>query len=423
MKNSSRGHRRRLAVDPLRNARAAIWGLLVLAAGMYAGHLTQQTITGGPGRQLGVRIDRALQQGAGFAPFDPATIARLRAEARRDPLDGRNLRLLSTAAAARGKPAESNKLLYLANHITRRELFTQLAMIEDGVARGDVRSALDHHAIALTISRRADPALLPVLTGALAEPDVRADLARRIRAAPMWRDRFLDYAVASAPPAFVAPLLIGWRSDADDMHRFQAMLLDRYVARRDYAGAFSFGMRIGGPDARELATAAPVGKRRDPRFSPLAWQLTDDGDIQTLAQEGRLRITVSPDARGTAASLLLLLDPGRYVLTQRFKTDSASGVQATWDWRCLRTDGALPPRTADIPLREGLVTTRITLDVPVGCAAMQLSIRVAADASATTSDINVDQIDIRPHPTAATSVARSRKVALLSTAVTGRRPS
>ncbi len=108
---------------------------------------------------------------------DPATLAKVEAMAKQSLRGGAlnpvAIRLLGYVADARGDTKKARHLMLLSQKVSRRDLGTQLWLIEDAVARDDKRAALNHYDIAMRATPSSFPILFPTLTGALGDPDVR----------------------------------------------------------------------------------------------------------------------------------------------------------------------------------------------------------------------------------------------------------
>ena len=133
----------------------------------------------------------------------PPAVARARtlalAALRRDPTMAPAWRLLALAASMQGREREAARLFHFAERLSRRDLPTQLWLIEESVSRNDIPGALRHYDIALRTSLASPELLFPVLTRASGDNNVVGPLGTLLASDPPWRETFLWQLVADAP--------------------------------------------------------------------------------------------------------------------------------------------------------------------------------------------------------------------------------
>ncbi len=243
-----------------------------------------------------------------LAPWDGRITAALAAsltgpgagEAQRRRSDGlarRALRQDATAVTAaatlginaqlRGDGAAASRLFTYAEKLSRRDLQTQLWMIEAAVGRGDIPGALRHYDIALRTKRQSWDLLFPILTSASANPPVRAELVKTLAARPPWAEPFINHVAAHpADPQAASTLFL-------DLRRAGLALPDRV-----HAAAINELIGDGFADEAWRHYAAIRGgadrrQSRDPHFAlasdaPTAfdWAPVSAGGIDTSIQRG-----------------------------------------------------------------------------------------------------------------------------------------
>lgn len=232
------------------------------------------------------------------------------------PVAWRTLALISSE-----RPYESVRLLRIAETLSRRDVPTQLALLEHQVQKGDILGALRHYEIILNVSTAYDQVLFPVLAAASKEAPIRGALSRQLLRATLWRRRFLSYIVNSSTPL---------ETQAD---LFAAMANAGRLPDRDIVAAQATSSALAGqfPVAeRFYRLVAPAeasrslrngGFEEDGGVAPFDWSF-DTSDSLDVAVEPtssgrRLEIT-SPHGDGArAARQLLSLPAGRYRLTAR----------------------------------------------------------------------------------------------------------
>jgi hypothetical protein len=194
------------------------------------------------------------------------------AERRRsDDLARRALRQDATAVLAastlginaqlRGDTAAARKMFSYAERLSRRDLQTQLWMIEDAVGRGDITGALRHYDIALRTKKQSWDLLFPILENASAGPEVRAALVKTLAGKPLWAQPFIDHVAAkpSDPKASSALLLDLSRAGVSASDGAHARIIDALIGGGFAAEAWRHYAAIRpGADPR---------KSRDPGFT------------------------------------------------------------------------------------------------------------------------------------------------------------
>jgi hypothetical protein len=113
---------------------------------------------------------------------------------RDEPLNPRAVRLLHSAQQLDKKKASANALLALADRITRRDVLTQILLIEANVEKDDIGATLKHYDTALTTSIEARDILFPILAEAMSDQSILTHLAKVFKNERPWRMGFLYYA-------------------------------------------------------------------------------------------------------------------------------------------------------------------------------------------------------------------------------------
>lgn len=217
-----------------------------------------------------------------------------------------------------GRSAQASKLIEFAQRISRRDLTSQLWLIEDAVRAGDVPRAVAHYDIALRVSKRSPAILFPVLISAVEEPQVAAALADRMRAEPNWAGPFL-YELGRqnvAPQAVVRLYQELARRGAHYDVRNAEIFIQRAVGAGDIAPAWQV-YRLIEPGAAS-AIVRNGGFDRPTRAVPFDWEMTSDGDVIAARDqrdgESVMRLEGTTGTGGLAARQLILAPPGRHRL-------------------------------------------------------------------------------------------------------------
>jgi hypothetical protein len=109
------------------------------------------------------------------------------------------VRLLAIDAWMHNDAGRSALLLRLAERLSRRDLGTQLLLIEERVAANDVPGTLAHYDKILRVSPPSRAWLFSTLNEAASDPTTAEEIARMLRRDPPWFGDFIDWAIFEAP--------------------------------------------------------------------------------------------------------------------------------------------------------------------------------------------------------------------------------
>jgi len=378
------------------------WLSLAVTADQVLGRRSPDTAvqlgTGGAAARAAL-ANREVQPGGATARLADARDLAVRALAR-EPVSVPAVRALGTAAALGGDLTRANRLFGYAEQLSRRDLTTQLWLIEEQVRRGDVRGALVHYDRALRTSRPARSILFPVLATAASDPDITASLSRIMARRVAWGPDFLAVMAETpdASPDALGRLLIAARLRPDmpgEMVPLGAALA-RLIAAGHYEQGYAAYRRAVGARAPE-----PV---RDGGFEaagvlpPFDWSLADETDLSASRepkQDGsglELVLRATDGRSGDLARQLLLLAPGTYRLgVTASGAASDSVIRAAVVVACAGAGGGERLR---LPLSA---TSRARLHgdftIPAGCRAQWLTITAPSGLGAdpvTVDDLRID---------------------------------
>lgn len=317
----------------------------------------------------------------------------------RDTTLGTPYRMLGFAAEARGDEASAGRLIGFAGKLSRRDLASQLWLINRAVAVNDIPGALEHFDIALRTSDTAPAILTPILSQALAEPQIVDQLATRLSAAP-WGPQFVTDAIATSQSM---PGLV--RLAAQLRRQGHPMALDnmRQLANR-LVEEKAFGQV--GP-LRAISTARlPAGQFvADPSFdhpgdiASFDWALGqgDRAEVVRNSDAGGgargIGFTVQTDRSGEVARQLLTLTPGHYRLAVAGRSNvKADEKPPTWFVTCADTQAQLA--TLDMPTVPTGKIVATQFDVPGGCNAQSLVLAVRPTEHAAGVAGSVDRVAV-----------------------------
>ena len=275
--------------------------------------------------------------GDGATVQDPGHADELAKRAlRQNPTAVGALATLGINAEVRGDKRAARRYFTYAQKLSRRDLRTQLWMIEDSVQRGDVPGTLHQYDITLRVFQRLADMLYPVLASACGDPVVRTELIKTLVRKPLWGESFINFVAGNSPdPRSTAALFVGLR---------RAGLTVPETAR---SGAVNALIAAGQLDAAwsYYATVQPGADRRrsrDTQFaaglvmpSQLDWIPLNDCGLTTSIQGSVFDFAAPASVGGAMLQQFQLLPPGRYRLTgHSVSIEQAEDARPFWVLSC-----------------------------------------------------------------------------------------
>ncbi len=311
-------------------------------------------------------------------------------------------RTLGFGLEAQGRRPQAERLILFAEQLSRRDLPTQLWLIERSVSRDDIEGALAHYDIALRTTQTAADILFPILVQATANNDIVSPLATLLRTDPPWRRAFVMKLSEGAPSSpNVARLLeeTGRGRPVEDAD-ILANLIHRMTSENDFAAGWRLYRAWRHPDPRVgLRNGGFDGQNPAPPFD---WRLESSANLsaeQTIVDGSGsgpvLAIRASSGISGIAAQQVMMLAPGSY------RVAALSGALPDTDpgglyWRviCGGPNGAV--------LGEGRQLSQGAPSLPAGqfrvpaggCSAQWLQIGVLPRGEATTTGAWIDSLRV-----------------------------
>lgn len=280
-----------------------------------------------------------------FAPFDGSTMAAVadqglvaasldrrvaadvellaRAALARDPTLVTAWRSLGATYDIRGQRGQATRLFRFAERLSRRDIPTQLWLIEERVQANDIAGALRHYDIALRISSRTGPLLLPIMAAATSEDAIVPPLIAMLRTNPPWRNDFLYALARRAPsPDNLVRIVEGGAPRGGLPVATMSFMIDQLVARQSFDQAWRIYRRI-----RPMAGSERLlrnGNFEGPEY-PYAFEWRFEGGPNLSAEPaaleaGRVALAIRAEGGESGAAVvrqLLRLPAGRYRLTAR----------------------------------------------------------------------------------------------------------
>ncbi|GAB5348757.1 hypothetical protein [Alteriqipengyuania sp. 357] len=302
----------------------------------------------------------------------------------RAPINPEALRLSGLASSAGGEDAVSNASIQmrLANRMSRRDLASQLWLIEDAVNRNDVAAALYHYDVALRVRDSVRPLLYPVLTQALEEPVIRKRFLPYMEAKPRWLPSFLRFAVANSEDRRSLAALsraAGGFPEGESYASLDAELMVGLVQQSAWQSAVDHLKRTTDAADELLTTIEMSPNNTDLDFAPFVWRPMPVDKIQSgfFASESgpvELELVVESGYQGGVATKTLGLTPGNYRVRANIRAqDAFRGAQMRWLLRCGEEGSPRYPVNETFPVeRENPVD--VAFVVPSGCPTQELQL-------------------------------------------------
>lgn len=314
----------------------------------------------------------------------------------RSPASPRAARILALAHLAQGRQRSADALMQLSRSLSRRDFPTTLYMIERAVAESRPQEALKNYDLALRTTPSSYDMLFPILANAVADDGLFRDFESLAAANPPWFPAFVASATYLPPPITnVTKLLMRYPSSpAAKSNDVRRVVVARLARDGDYERAFAYYRSLG----KDGATLV-----RDERIAaasflpPFEWTFQSQEDFGgEPASGGGLHFWASTGTSGEAASQLLMLQPGRYVLTSEAELQfSPTDGRAEWSLSCVSGNAAKLAVVRFRPSGSGKNNARTDFDVPAGCRTQKLALIIAADVNAQGIEGRVIRVAIR----------------------------
>lgn len=356
--------------------------LMVSIAGVFRARLPDMALRLAP---FDARAQANKAQRALLTRRDPDTVreahALARAALRRDPTAADAAAALGMIFALRNQAEGAERSFAYAQFLTRRDVPTQLWLLERNVQRDDIAGALAHFDIILRTSPPMAATLFPILVNASREPPIAAAINRLLRDKPVWWSDFVSaMLMAQQDPVALYRVTRGLMRSRQGREGEQ---LEQLLERLTALGAFDLAWRAHAdvhPDRRSAGAGLWNGDfARPPGLPPFDWTFPDD---PTTTPERRPRggdyalyLPAGAPQDVEAARQLLRLEPGRYVLSA--EVGGVAGDEALRPQmavRCAGPDARELVRSSFPSAPEAGAPLRLGFAVPGDCRYQWISI-------------------------------------------------
>ena len=314
--------------------------------------------------------------------FKPSTrdIVDIRSALVGQPLEPKLLGILGLAYEASGDPKQAAETMRVAYRASRRDVVSQLYLIESASALGDIQATLRYYNSALSTHSELNAALLPILSSAIAYPEIRTAFRPYLQAGAIWAPAFLTVAAEKGSVTDLQALLLPLPEPllSEEYAPILANVLHRIAVEAARSDTLRFASAVvPGFSLVSFSNLGPDGLTLDRRLGPFAWTFPSNDGIQVQVGKGKsLQITADPLRRGTVAVRDFLLEPGsKYKLIQRLDYGSGSGrINARWSAVCITQTGTIPFWEQRLPISSVGGGYRNEWVVPQGCKVVRLSL-------------------------------------------------
>jgi len=300
----------------------------------------------------------------------------------KEPANAAAARDLGLVYSFQGKGKQAKAAFAYAESMSRRDLPTQMWLIESRVQAEDVPGTLVHYDRAMRSSLESRKTLLPILVGATQDPSVADKLIKVLLARPNWRSEFIDALVGQSQSADAMGRILS-ALKLDPMDPIQARQLGIGLRHMVDLGAIPQAYSLYRQVRKYSTLNAPLLRGGDFEtaggLAPFEWQLTDGTDRQGVREpregaQGQFALSLYGDSAGEIARQLMVLSPGTYRISGR-----AGGVS---------TDAARPT-IAVICAKDAVVAANIalpagnrsgfegTFKIPANCPAQWMFVSIA----------------------------------------------
>lgn len=334
--------------------------------------------------------------------LDSATLAAVRRAAVAAPLDARAYLILGHQHLLDGEPARAVATLEAGERLDPRQRLIHLLLLDRYLRTGRYAEATAQFSVLARLLGATQAPIAAAMARMVVDPQTR-DTARRALGADPVLERAVMAALAradTAPDMLFALASPAARADARKPESWGPVLLNRLVARGDYAAARRAWQRIYAvPPARAGMAITNARFDRTPGIPPFDWVLAAGSLGAADLRGGSLGIDYYGRDSGDLARQLLVLAPGRYrfsVTIDAGKTDDTARL--FWSLACGTDTASDTGRLMNLPVTATAKAHRIAADIaiPAGCPAQTLTLRGEAGDFPSPVSLTLRAPDIAP---------------------------
>lgn len=289
----------------------------------------------------------------------------------RSPVNVEAVRTLALVEAVQGRVQRARAFISYGERLSRRDLPTQMWLIEDRVQAGDVASALLHYHHAMQTFPASRDLLSPILAQAADDPVIAHPLAKILATRPQWWSNFLGDFVERTHSADALTLVTtSLHLDARNPVERERLstIFQRYIVLGKAAAARRLYDRVAGVGSDPVTDG---DFEHDRTLVPFGWQLASTTGSAGVREprdgaSGAFALTLDGNERQEAARQLLVLSTGRYVLRLKYGSVAPKLFAApTMSVRCAAPDR--PIAEQELPTTSKAAVLEMMFTVPPAC--------------------------------------------------------
>jgi hypothetical protein len=321
----------------------------------------------------------------------PAVRAAAEAGLRNEPLNARALRLLGQVSDAAKNETDAAGFMQAAAKLSLHDNLTDSWLMLKSFAAKDYQSTVHYADVLLRTTPELSQYVVPILARIAEDKDSAGLIKTALAGDPPWRDQFFQMLPTSITDARTPlELLLALRTSAnppspEDINRYLNFLVQHKLYELAYYTWLQF---LPAEQLRNAGLLYNGGFEIAPTGSPFDWIMPEGSgvtvDIESRpdADSGHALLLDFQYGRVDYASVaqLIMLAPGRYHFTGRFKGELVGPRGLKWRVACAETRG---DRLAEGPMINGRVPswsdTGFDFTVPAqNCRAQYLSLDLDA---------------------------------------------
>ena len=335
------------------------------------------------GAAVGRGVQHAVAAAGGKRKVSRPEQAALVGALKHDPLSRVALRMLALGVEGEGQKNRARQIMTLSSQVSRRDVGTQIWLIGDAAARGDIVKTIAHYDAALSSRASSSQILFPLLTKGLSYDPLHPVLAPYLRDRP-WAEGFIAYATNSNQQAAkLGHLLELAGSFPKDPHTrvILGQVVAKFAAEGDAKGGERFAIRMMGVKPQIFADFGLHKSTTDATLAPLSWAIPNPGGVVgELSKDGGVDLFVPSDNRGVVLSRVVSMSPGRYRLLQSISyPEGGAPLSLGWEATCIAGKKATKFWGQDLPRSTNAARYTAELVVGDGCGTVRFDLIVRGD--------------------------------------------
>lgn len=279
------------------------------------------------------------QQGAEIADLAMRSL-------RQQALNPNALKVLGFVKDANGESSNASQLIRMSAIQSRRNLGTQLWLIEESISNDKIDAALRQYHLALVTAPESKDILFPILKVAVLNPEVQKELLPYVNSNSNWMEQFFvsvldDDTTADA----IANIIIdsnGLDDDGGEYHRVVMKKLFTALLKNGSVEKIKQLLKTL-PDApANILTSSALTQEN---FEGLGWVFEAKpslgSDLVPFNDSAKMLAFASPGQAGVVATKPLILRNGKYTLrSSHVSIQANTNFKAKWIVRCGGVGGA-----------------------------------------------------------------------------------